>query len=338
MLLERNQIGKREMLADYIARVDAKSTPVQSMMPKGEALSNMLMEWQMDNFEEPDEVAVEDGVDAETFDNASPDRALAQMYAMKVRDTAMVSDLGEEVSDVAGLSKGEVAESIMKKLTKLARCIEAYISGDQETVAGAAGVAYKGRGLGKWIQNGAQSLLPVDANYRTPTGSINTTASASLTQDNVNDVMQSVYEQTGVEGRFDLCLGPTLKRRFSSFLATQSASPNTFSIIRTYNTQFAGKINNVVTQFEGDYGLANLHTTLWNAHKNTAFGGDGSTTTTGKVRGYLLNMMLLSLHYKRRPRVKQLEDRGGGPRFLVDGILGWKVKNPLGLGAFKATS
>jgi hypothetical protein len=36
--------------------------------------------------------------------------------------------------------------------------------------------------------------------------------------------------------------------------------------------------------------------------------------------------------------VKQLEDRGGGPRFLVDAILGWKVKNPLGLGAFKAAS
>ena len=44
MLLEKNQIGKREMLADYIARVDAASTPVLSQIPKGPQVSNMLME------------------------------------------------------------------------------------------------------------------------------------------------------------------------------------------------------------------------------------------------------------------------------------------------------
>ena len=48
MLIERNQVGKREMLANIIARVDAKSTPVQAMIPKGEDISNMLMEWQME--------------------------------------------------------------------------------------------------------------------------------------------------------------------------------------------------------------------------------------------------------------------------------------------------
>ena len=61
MLLERNQIGKREMLANIIARVDAKATPVQSMIPKGEAITNMLMEWQMDDFEDEADLAVEDG-------------------------------------------------------------------------------------------------------------------------------------------------------------------------------------------------------------------------------------------------------------------------------------
>ena len=41
---------------------------------------------------------------------------------------------------------------------------------------------------------------------------------------------------------------------------------------------------------------------------------------------------------KRKPRVKELEDRGGGPRFLVDAIWGFKVLNPLGLGKFNATT
>lgn len=342
MLIERNQIGKREMLADLIARVDAKSTPVQSLIPKGESLTNMLFEWQMDNFEEPDDVAVEDGVDVDTFDNASPDRALAQMYAMKVRDSAMVSDLAENVSDVAGLSKGEMAESIMKKLKKIARAIEANICGDQECAAGSAGVPYRGRGLGKWIQSTAQGTLAVNANYRTPSASINSTTVASLTEANVNDVIESIYLQTGQTNTFNLVCGSTLRRQFSTFTRTVGSEGSTRTpsqyAIQTYNKEFKGTAGFVVNTFDGDFGTLNVIPTLWNAHKDAAYGGDGSTVATGKCRGYVLDNSLLSMHYKRLPRVKELEDRGGGPRFLVDAVFGWKVKNPLGLGKFSATS
>lgn len=339
MLIERSQIGKREMLADLIARVDAKSTPVQSLMPKSEALTNMLFEWQMDNFEEPDDVAVEDGADVETFDNASPDRSLAQMYAMKIRDSAMVSDLAENVSDVAGLSRGELAESIQKKLKKISRAIEANICGDQECAAGSAGVPYRGRGLGKWIQSTAQATLPVNANFLTPSGSIDATATASLTETVVNNVVESIYLQTGQSNTFNLVCGTTLKRTFSTFTRSSGGTATYPGLtVQTYNKNFTGTVGFVVDKFEGDFGTLNIIPTLWNAHKDAAYGGDGATTTTGKCRGYVLDMSLLSMHYKRLPRVKELEDRGGGPRFLVDAILGWKVKNPLGLGKFAATS
>src|SRR5262245_50086744 len=148
MLLERNQIGKREQLADMISRVDAKDTPVQAMMPKGEKIKNTLQEWQVDDFEDPNsDMAAEDGVDVDTFGNASPNRQLLQGRAMKIRDSAMVSDFAEEISDVAGLSKGELAESIMKKLKRLARAREAFVCGDQEAQVGAAGVPDQFRGL-----------------------------------------------------------------------------------------------------------------------------------------------------------------------------------------------
>ncbi len=332
MLLERNQIGKREYLADLISRVDAKSTPITAMMPKGDDVTNMLMEWQMDDFEDPSDSAVEDGADAESFDNASPNRALAQMYAMKVRTTAMVSDLAENVSNVAGISGGESAESIMKKIEKLGRDIEAFVGGDQETQAGAAGVAYKGRGLGKWIQATAQATLPVDANYLTPAASIDTTAVGSLTTTIVDDVLQSSYQVTGKRTEFDLIAGPTLKRQFSTFNRVTAAA-NTYSVLRSYDTKFDGKIDNVVDIYNGDFGMIALHTTLFNAH--ASFGGSDAANLR---RGYLLPMNLVSLHYKRKPRVKQLEDQGGGPRFLVDAIVGWKVKNPKALCKFAATT
>lgn len=333
MLLERNQIGKREMLANIIARVDAKATPVQSMIPKGEAITNMLMEWQMDDFEDEADLAVEDGTDVDTFSNASENRKLAQMYATKFRDSAGVSDLAEDVSNVAGLSSGEKAEAVMKKLKKLGRSIEAAICGDQETQAESAGNPYKVRGLGLWIQNSAQATLPVDALFRTPTASIDATAMASVTEDIISDVLASIYDETGEIGEFDLPCGPTLRRQISKLTTRVSSLTNTFSQIRTYNTEFKGMLGTVVTQFDGDFGKINIHPTLFNA--TTAFGGSNAARLR---RGYLLKMGLLSMHYKRKPRVKELEDRGGGPRFLVDAIWGFKCLNPLGLGKFNATT
>lgn len=324
MLTEKNQIGKREWLADLITRVDAKSKPLLAMIPKGEDIRNMLEEYQMDDFEDPDDISAVDGTDIANFDNATKNRARCQTYAMKIMDGAMVSDLAENVSDVAGLSKGEKAEAIMKKLEKLGRVIEGFLAGDQDHQAGGAGVAYKVRGLGSWIQATAQSLLPVDSNYLPPSGNIDASAMASITPTSVNDQLESSYTVTGQEQTFELVCAPKLKRRFSTFVEVNQQTPNlTTSTIRTYNTQFAGRISNVVKVFEGDYGDINLHTSLWNAHAN--FSGSAAANLR---RGYGLIMKLLSLHYKRKPRVKELEDRGGGPRFLCDAIFTMRVKNP----------
>jgi len=332
-LLERDQVGKREWLADLITRVDAKSKPLLAMVPKGEPIMNMLMEYQVDDFEEPADIAVEDGVDAESFDNASPNRALLQTYAMKVQDAAMVSDLAENVSEVAGLSKGELAESIMKKLEKVGRSLEAFIGGDQEHQAGAAGTPYKIRGLGQWISATAQATLPVNENYLTPTGSIYSGTIADLDNDDVNDLLESSWLETGKEMDFELIAGSKLRRRFSQLTRTQAGTTNTFSVIRTYNTNFARKIDDVVDQFQGDYGKINIHSSQFNAH--ASFGGSAAANLR---RGYCVPMSLLSLHYKRKPRVRQLEDRGGGPRFLVDAICALRVKSPLPLIKFASTS
>ncbi len=47
----QKEIEKRDReLADYIANVDAKSTPFVSMAPKGKDLGNVIMSWQVDDY------------------------------------------------------------------------------------------------------------------------------------------------------------------------------------------------------------------------------------------------------------------------------------------------
>jgi hypothetical protein len=154
---------------------------------------------------------------------------------------------------------------------------------------------------------------------------------ANIDTTDVNDLLESSYTKTGQEQQYELVCGPKLKRRFSSFVETVTGGAS--ARVHTYDTKFSGTINSVVKQFEGDYGDIRLHTSLWNAHAN--FGGSAAANLR---RGYGLIMKLLSLHYKRKPRVKELEDRGGGPRFLVDAIFGLRVKSPLPLFKFDGTA
>ena len=323
MLIERSQVGKREELLDLISRVDAKETPLVQMIPKEKGFRNMLYSWQADDFEDDADLSVEDGEDASNFDNASPNRALISTYMAKYRTTAMVSDLAENVSDVAGLAGGEEAESIMKKTIQLRRSMEAALCGDQDHRAGAAGVAYQVRGLGSWISNSAQALLPVDANYRTVAGCISTESTDDLTTTIIDDLLQASYQVTGQRKNFIGLVGPTLKRQFTTFSTRTVAAASAASQIRAYNTNFNGAIDNVVDMYNGDFGIIDLHPTLFNA--TARFGG---SDVVSPLRGYFLIMDLLALSRKRAPRVKQLEDRGGGPRFLVDSIFGMVVKNP----------
>lgn len=323
------------MLLNIISRIDAKNTPVSKMIPKGEPLTNTLIEWQCDKYEEPNQdMAWEDGRDVDSFGNASPDRALVRTYAGKVLDSAGVSDLAEEVSDVAGLSKGELAESIMKKLKRLDRAIESFLCCDLNHQAGAAGVPYRPRGLGSWISSSAQGgVEDVPEAFRTPIGSINTTPVLSLTEANVNDVLQSVWEQTGQVEEMRLAAGATLRRQFTSFVTRVSASTNSAIQIRAYNSNFNGVMDGVVTQYNGDFGMLDIVPTQYNAHPN--FNG---SLTLARLRGYVLPTSLMKMSVKRLPRVKLLEDRGGGPRFLVDWVGGWWALNPTGMGKFAATT
>jgi hypothetical protein len=245
-----------------------------------------------------------------------------------------VDDLAQHVSEVAGIGKKkEMARAVSKSLEQMKRSMEAAFCSDQEGVEQSGSTPYKTRGLGKWIQNGAQSDLPVNSAYRTPTASINTTATASLTENNIQDMLQSLYEQTGKSQTYSLVCGPALKRQFTSFTRTQFASTNVASAIRVLNQKDSSKIVSSVDIFEGDFGTLELIPSLFLAKDATV-----NAAAVQNGRGYVLDMDMVELRYNRKPRFQELEDRGGGPRGIVDAICALCVKSPLALGKFAPTA
>jgi len=326
-----NQVGIRQDLSDLIAVVDAKTCPVVSTAKKGSEPINPLTQWQADAFATtgvPSGVLSNADISSSDFIDNAANRAILSARVQKFREVPSVDDLAQNISEVAGIGKKrEMAKAVTKSLEQIKRSMEAAFCSDQESQEQSGSDAYLTRGLGKWIQNGAQDDLPVAAAYRTPSASINTTATASLTEANVQDVLQSIYEQTGKVSTYSLICGPNLKRAFTGFTRTQFASTNVASAIRTLNQDAeAKKITSTVDIFEGDFGTLELIPSLFLA-KN-------ASTAEQLSRGYVLDMDMVELRYNRKPRFQELEDRGGGSRGIVDAICALCVKSPLGLGKF----
>jgi len=326
-LFERSQVGKREDLADYISLVDAKDTPIVSMAPKGNKPGNTLLQWQADNMPAAVTTGSVDGVDVSSYENLNSGRAIISNYIQVFQRAIRVSPLAVDVSVVAGL-RDELAGMVAKGIKLLKRDMEATVSSNNDAQADNGTVAYLTKALGTWISTSGGSTLQVPSAYRTPSASIATTATASLTETNIQAVLTSIYGQTGTFKDYDGVVGTNLKRAFSNLLFTTTlSSTSTVGVtgaggtaIRTFSRDANSDAYIAsVDIFEGDFGRIKLHPSLFMPDADN---------------GYVLDMELLELRYTNLPEVTELPDAGGGPARLVKAVAGLICKNPLGLGKF----
>ena len=324
--------GLREDLADVISVIDQKNTPVTSRIKSGSDLTNgSVFSWQADSYNDPSFDGVLTNADVTTFDDPAKNRVLLSGRAQKFRRSIKVDDFAQNVDNIAGVGKKkEMARGVSRALIELKRDMESAFCSSNDSQEQSGTNPYKTRGLGSWISSSAQTDLPVPAAFRTPSASINTTATSSLTESEVAAVLQSVYEQTGTIDTMDLVTGPNLKKRFSEFTRYSSGS-NTALSTRQYTASLNDRtVISTVDTYIGDFGTINLVPTLFNAKDAAA--------AVQSARGYLLNVDMLEIRYGRRPRFQELEDQGGGPRGLIDAIAALVCWNPKGLGEFAATS
>jgi hypothetical protein len=325
-LLEINQVGKREDFADVISVVDAKSLPVTSMLPKGSEPANSIFDWQADSYDDAVLGGIVDGVDVLTTDyvNEASHRAKLHGRIQKFRKPFSVSDIAQNVSDVAGVGKkGEMKRAISHAIIELKRNMEATFCSSQDSQADNGTLPYLTRGIGKWTSSAAQTDLPVPAAYLTPAASILTKTTSTTLETDINALCQSVYAQTGQQGEFDLICGTALKSLFSSFAAWVPSAVSTVPLRRFNQDANDKSIIATVDFWGGDFGSVKLILSLWLAY-DTAVG------PTRNGRGYLMNWDLWELRYNRQPAFSENPDLGGGPRGYVDAICGLVCYNPLG--------
>ena len=350
-LLQPNQGGSvplastsaaREDLADYIAIVDAKSTPFISMSPKGKDIGNMQFSWLVDNYLAPKMGGVVDGTDVTVANasNAVVSRTRLNNYAQAFRRDLRVGFIAE-TQDVAGVTD-ELANGIAKKLVELKRDMEAtFMCANQAAVADNGTNAYLTGSLGNWLNadNSANiGAVASGSDFKPASGAVITTATASITETVIQNVLTAIYGNTGTFRDYDCILGSTLKRAFTNLTAsgtTQVANTNTIAAtsVRTFNQDLgADTFKASIDIFEGDFGRLILHPSTFIGAK------DGTTFVSQATKGYIIPMDMVEVRYSKLPQVKQLPDAGGGPARLVEAIAGLVCKNPSGFGFFNGAT
>jgi hypothetical protein len=326
-----NTAGDREDLTNALTILTPEDCPKTSMFPKAPVPFNMYQEWQVDGLLPVNFAGNVEGADFSSFTNQVSARARIGNRVQNFGQTWSVSR-NQLAAEVAGVSN-ELANSKAKAMRNLKRSIEAMIGSDNDLQVGTGNVPSKCRALGKIISTSPGSDIP--AAYITPTASIDTTATASLSESNFNDVFQSVFQQVGGRRSYTLFAGPSLKRAISNFQRVTGSSGTTKTYMVTQDaTQHQIDLN--VTIYEGDFHTVTVVPDLFNGILDGA--APSTTTNQQKARGYVVDADIVAIGTQFGVESVDNPDLGGGPSGYMRTAVTLMYKNPLGLGAFKATS
>ena len=331
LTLERTQgAGGREDLADMISLIDAHDTVVTSSAKKGSKPGNTLMSHVCDAYSAAVTTGTVDGTDvgASDYEDKSATRAIVQNYVQIFRRSVRVSTLAQEISNIAGIgSGGELASSIAKAIVEIKRDIEKTVLSANDAQLDAGGsTPYLTKGLATWISTAGGSVLQVPTGFRTPTASIETTATTSnLTDQTVQDVLSSIFSETGSTKNYVMPLGRTLRRAFTDRLTGVRTAESAATIgiaatqVRTFSPQKGKAVTMSVDSFDGDFGKIQIA---------------NSNFMPAATDGHVLDMSGIELRYGSLPAVTKLPNAGGGEARMIEAIAALIVYNPLGHGKF----
>jgi hypothetical protein len=315
--------SNREDLTDILSILAPEETPILSSGSRVKA-TNVLFEWTLDKLDDPSATGVVEGADVSTFTDAFGSRERTSNFVQKFRRDYMVSDL-QEATDSVGPAK--LAQAEAKSIRELKRDIELALAGTQDKQLGSGSNAYLTAGLGAFVDdNPASGLVP--AGFETPSSSVFTgTSSAPFTEAAFNDLISSIYRQTGNVDSLVLIADTGLRRVISDFARIGgSAVENVRSV--TYDGG-SSTIKLSVELYQSDHGIVSI------INGNPAC-MPASTGTTTTAFGYLVNPEYYGIHELIPMGSTRLPNQGGGERGYVDCVLGLGIYHPQAHGKIEA--
>jgi len=308
-------VSNREDLTDVLTILAPEETPVLSSASKQKA-SATFVEWTVDALSAPSTTGIREGADVSTFTDQFSGRARLGNYVQKFRRDYQVSDFQEAVDSVG---PAKIAQAEAKSIRELKRDIEATLCGTQTRAAeNGSDTAYALAGLGAWIDSGAADAL-VPAGFKTPADSIHAAAEGAFTETVLNNLITSIFRETGTSNNLTMIADTAVRRIISDFARTAGVSGTDADSVRTVNYNGdSAQIKLSVEFYQSDHGMISI------VNGNP----DCMPDTTNKDTAYLINPEYYGVHELIPMGSTRLPNQGGGERGYVDCALTLGVYHP----------
>ena len=304
--------SNREDLTDILSILAPEETPVLSGGSRKKA-SNVNFEWTLDKLDDPEAPGVVEGDDVAAFTDAFAARERTSNYVQKFRRDYRVSDL-QEATDSVGPAK--LAEAEAKSIRELKRDIELRLCSAEDKQVGSSSAAYKTAGLGAFIDDTpATGLVP--SGFETPGDSIY--ATTGFNEAEFNDLISSIYRQTGNVDSLTLIADTGLRRVISDFARVGGLLADSVRSVNYDGGSSTIKLS--VELYQSDHGIVSII----NGNPACMPASSGTTTT---ATGYLVNPEYYGIHELIPMGSTRLPNQGGGERGFVDCVLGLGVYHP----------
>jgi len=324
-IIELNQKGHIPSWSKTIALVESDKLPFVSMAPKRARPSQVTHNWQMKHYKTISHSGWRDNTDVQNF-TGNP-RVEVTGVVQKFLDAPAVSDFAEEAT-VAGASRGEMAEQVADSFVAIKRAQERRFLSVYDCLRdNQADQGNETRGAFSWASPTAQTLYPVPDGYRPPaaqqySGALN----AFSERTHFLPAMRSSYKQR--KGQSDLTgfLGIDLKAKFTDFGRYDDQTGTQVPIRFFQQDGDSREYVNVIDRLVLDTGVVKL---VPSSHLYCNKTGDPQETDYTHRSGVFLDMDAVGIAFTRGVAYKPLENKGGGPRGIVDCIAMLQVDNPL---------
>lgn len=339
----------REDMSNIYLNLDVRKTPVQTRMKRGENLRNVtLYSWPVEKYDGRQVVGVPENKDADSFESNKQKRLYnrSQKFWRQPHVTVEANEV-----NVAPADFGKMNKEIKNKTREQQRDVETRILADNESRDDDGIIGREIKGMGRVINDGVSvgssgAALPfsdtqtsIDPEYQTPTAQIYTgylttiqgtdvttiSPVGGLTEEVFLDMVSNRFDAVGMTTELAMFCDVALKRHISRYFGKYKAN------VRGYTTIVRTPDQAVESKSFAQYGVDLLETDFGPIDINLVSFMPRRSDGTFSGRGYLLDMDNIRL----RPSglwmtYRDLEDKGAGPRGLIQSILGWEYGDPRG--------
>ena len=289
--------------------------PLQDMISTDDAKQEHT-EWTVDELQAPNlSNAVADGHQITTED----DSAVGNRVGNHCQNSIKVVNVSTRAraSDTIGYSDA-LSYQLIRRQQELRRDVEAISLSSQASVAeltGTGAAVGKAGALGSWIKTATANATGGGFDLATGLTTTPTATKAALTEDNVRDVCETVYQNGGNPNIF--MSGTSVIRRFSEYLFTSSARVATLMSDQGKSREAAAALGSV-NVFVTDFGV-----TL-ELHANRLQQADASVGDGTAYNGYVIDPEYLRMAYLTGYHVVPLSKQGLSDRRMMH--VDWTLK------------